>query len=215
VHILDWLLATIPKYSLDNQWNNTICYDAAKYNHLDVLIWARNQCPPCPWSDSVSEIASYKGNFVILKWLRNQNPPCPWNSMVCNNAIMLNRLDILQWARSQNPPCPWDTDACVTAARYGKLGMLKWIRLPQCNHPPCPMNEDVTTEAAKNGEYEILEWLLNQNPPCKINKKRCIFETEMWCLTNKKQIMNILNKLPDNDKETFSRADYHLEFFKL
>jgi len=51
---------------------------ASEACHLDVLIWATAQTPPCPLFQRACEAAARGGHGDVLCFLRAQTPPCPW-----------------------------------------------------------------------------------------------------------------------------------------
>ena len=57
--------------------------------------------------------AAENGHLDVLLWARSQDPPCDSNARVCCHAAENGHLDVLQWARSQDPPCDWDVRNAV------------------------------------------------------------------------------------------------------
>ncbi|KAI8471350.1 MAG: hypothetical protein J3K34DRAFT_520586 [Monoraphidium minutum] len=54
------------------------CAAAAEGGHLQVLQWARQQQPPCPWGkETCAAAAAENGHLHVLQWLREQQPPGP------------------------------------------------------------------------------------------------------------------------------------------
>ena len=63
------------------------CHGAAQGGHLEVLQWAREQDPPCPWNEWTCTYAAGGGHLEALKFLRAQDPPCPWDDeRICRGA---------------------------------------------------------------------------------------------------------------------------------
>jgi hypothetical protein len=55
------------------------CDYAAKYNHLELLVWFRSKC--FCWNQGTCLIAATYGNLEILQYLRANE--CPWNEYTC------------------------------------------------------------------------------------------------------------------------------------
>ena len=49
--------------------------EAAKYGHLEVLKWAREN--GCPWDEVTCAYAAKGGHLDVLKWARENG--CPWD----------------------------------------------------------------------------------------------------------------------------------------
>jgi len=186
-------------------WDSIVCTEAARQGHMQLLMWARSQNPPCFWNEDVCKFAAHNGRLDMLEWARSQEPPCPWNALVCSSASKNGHMDVLKWLRSQKPPCPWDTNVCTTAAIRRDWNMLKWARAqkPPCpwsagvyhnaarhgqldliqwgraQNPACPWNADVTANAAQNGQLGVLKWLRSQNPPCPWDTYVCWYAAQL------------------------------------
>lgn len=64
----------------------------------------------------------------MLIWLREQDPPCPWDEWATVQAARGGHLHVLRWLREQRPPCPWDRSACLAAAQWVKArDVAEWI----------------------------------------------------------------------------------------
>jgi hypothetical protein len=98
----------------------------------DILYFTKNQYGPrgemiCAW-------AAYEGQLEVLMWMREQEPPCAWNAVTCGWAAFGGQLEVMEWMRGQEPPCSWNATTCAWAALGGQLEMLKWLRAqsPPC-----------------------------------------------------------------------------------
>jgi hypothetical protein len=89
-------------------WNETICAQAAKIDHLHVLQWTRAHNPPCPWDEQTcgciyNMLLRVVTCMYVLQWAC-----APWDGQTC--AYMLLRvvtcMYVLQWAYALDPPCP-------------------------------------------------------------------------------------------------------------
>ena len=151
-------------------WDESTCAAAAgeeqstvlpdvQGGHLEVLQWAREQDPPCPWNSRVCHAAAERGNSEVLQWARDQG--CPWDEdRMCELAAKGGHLDVLQWAREQNPPCPWNSEVCSAAAGGGHLDVLQWAR-----EQGCPWDSRTIAAAEKNGFQDVLTWAKEHGCP--------------------------------------------------
>ena len=116
----------------------SICAEAAKRGHLEMLQWARAN--GCPWHEGTCWQAALAGRLEVLQWARANG--CPWNEAACAHAALGGHLEVLQWARANG--CPWDEKTCAMAARKGQFQVLKWAIKNGC---PCAKE---TREMAEN-----------------------------------------------------------------
>lgn len=137
------------KYARNNgcKWDHHTCDWAARFGHLEVLKWARDN--GCEWTHETCDSAAAFGHFEILKWARENG--CPWTNKTCDLAAIRGRLDIIMWARLNG--CEWSNKTCDYAAENGHLSTLMWARRNGCEwtHFTCD-------DAARNGHFEILKW---------------------------------------------------------
>ena len=131
-----------------------VCKKAARYGHLKVLQWARNE--GCAWSLRTCTVAAVNGHLDVLKWARTNG--CPWDERTCTLAARGGHLDVLKWARANG--CDWDAWTCAYAARGGHLDVLKWARADGCDWDfwTCAF-------AARRGPLEVLKWALANGCP--------------------------------------------------
>ena len=81
-------------------WSSCTTFVAASNNHLDVLKWARQQQPPCPWW-SLDELGD-ENIFLItakpstLLWLAQQGATLPDEAydIACSSANWLTHVYI-------------------------------------------------------------------------------------------------------------------------
>ena len=125
----------------------SICAEAAKRGHLEMLQWARAN--GCPWHEGTCWQAALAGRLEVLQWARANG--CPWNEAACAHAALGGHLEVLQWARTNG--CPWDDWTCTRAAEGGYLEVLQWARANGC-----PWNALTCLYAAKAGHLEVLQW---------------------------------------------------------
>ena len=97
-------------------WNEDACYWAARYGHLDVLEWARDEMGGS-WDEMTSYSAAAGGHLNVLKHLHENG--CPWNEATCEYAAEGGHLDVLKYARDNG--CPWNERTCLGAAWGGHL----------------------------------------------------------------------------------------------
>lgn len=72
---------------------------AAQTGQLEVLVWARAQEPPAPWSKAACFGAAAEGHLEVLQWLHQQQ--CPWNKAFCERIARRNgQLHVLHWLQS-------------------------------------------------------------------------------------------------------------------
>lgn len=99
-----------------------LCTYAAKYGHLEVLQWAREN--GCGWNVYTCSHAAKNGHLKVIQWARANG--CPWHELTCTWAATGGHLEVLQWARANG--CPWDRWTCEAAARKGHHEVLQWAR---------------------------------------------------------------------------------------
>ena len=88
-----------------------------------MLQWAHEN--NCPWSESTTLEAALRNHLDILKWARQQQPSCPWWSLDElhdeENVELLNEAEpsTLLWLAQQGAPLPEGAHAiaCSTADR--------------------------------------------------------------------------------------------------
>ena len=84
------------------EFNEMACNGAAREGHLEVLKFARDQDPPCPWDQWTCTYAAGGGRLEVLKWLRSQDPPCPWSRSDCRaEASMHGHQHVVDWIDQQ------------------------------------------------------------------------------------------------------------------
>lgn len=160
IQLIKWAVEMgCPLYNDDR-----LCKYAAKYGHLEIMKWARQQ--QCQWSSRVLIAAIRSGNLRTVIWLRNQSPPCPgWQSAYCCLAAVEERnIYMIKYLRSLCPPCEWNESCCRAASRNGDIAMIIWLR---SQTPPCPFDEMTAMYAAAQGNIEMLVTLRRHlRPPC-------------------------------------------------
>ena len=132
----------------------SICAEAAKRGHLEMLQWARAN--GCPWHEGTCWQAALAGRLEVLQWLHANG--CPWDEDTCSWAAQYGHLELLQWARANG--CPWNEKTCAGAAEGGHLEVLQWLRADGC-----PWDWRTLVEAANWGHDAILEWAEAKGAP--------------------------------------------------
>jgi len=138
------------RWALENGFprNFSICEKAASGGYLELLQWARELDPPCPWNVWTCAEAAQAGQLDVLKWVRAQNPPCPWDWRTCASAARGGHLQVLRWVRGQNPHCPWDASTAAAARQGGHLELLQWAQEHGCGF------EDSEDHFEDHSEYQ-------------------------------------------------------------
>ncbi len=88
-------------YNFIYKYDIEICWNAAKFNRLNILKWARKN--DCPWDERTCSKAAQFGHLDCLQWARENG--CPWDEDTCYRAALNGHLDCLQWARENG--CPY------------------------------------------------------------------------------------------------------------
>jgi hypothetical protein len=139
------ILKRARKGEYESEWNERTCsmangfaisHFAARREHLDILIWARQN--KYPWDEATCSYAARSGHLEILQWARKNE--CPLDRYTCSMAMASplailqpwgGHLDILIWARQNG--YPWDESTCSSAAG-GHLHIIEWAHQNGC---PC------------------------------------------------------------------------------
>lgn len=201
IEIVKWLYTNYDKFD-----SSEVCYYAARYNKLDILLWGIKM--GFMYDEFTCREATKGGHLEILKFLRGYytyegiTVKCPWDKYTVLNAIMYDRKDILEWLRDKGSEYPfhlWEIESCKTAAFYNQLEILKWLRSPYKNLPPCKWSSSVCSVAAEYGYIEILKWAL----PFWKDKLEAIYD--VWHYSIKNEFKSIClwlcsEKYPLNNK---------------
>ena len=135
-------------------------HSAARYNRIEVMIWAHEEGFSSAWQGNGPSYRSYfehnpcsvaakYGHISCLKWLRENG--CDWDADTCSFAAGGGHLSCLIWLRENG--CPWEMRTSFSAASNGHLSCLKWAR-----ENGCPWNDRTCTDAAGNGHLSCLKW---------------------------------------------------------
>lgn len=76
-------------------WNETVCSNAARGGHLDVLCWAGES--GCLWNRNTCAYAAWGGHLHVLRWAWEHD--CPWDAVTCAFAAEGGHLDVLRLVR--------------------------------------------------------------------------------------------------------------------
>jgi len=169
LHVLKWIKNNV--INLKNDWDCKICYYAAKFSHLDIIKWAREENnPPLYWSYDVFSAATglknniYRNidntNFHILEYLKNNG--CPINKNAYNSAAYVGSLHIMKWIRENYPHVIFDDSTTRNAAEGGQLETLKWLRSNGCE-----MYVYACELAYKYKHYDVVDWLKDNGCECR------------------------------------------------
>ena len=161
----------------------SVCKSAAKFGHLEIVKWAREN--GCPWEEArctggeagaglsvpgprinylekINRIkytcawAARRGHLEVLKWVRENG--CPWDEKTCSWAAKGGHLATLKWARENG--CPWDEETCANLAEGGHLETLKWA-----HENDCPWDDRTCANLAGGGHLEMLLWARENDCP--------------------------------------------------
>jgi uncharacterized protein YciI len=168
------------------RWSTVTSQNAARFGHLKLLKWLREQ--GCPWDHETFVSAVRFGNIEILDWLYQKK--CPWSRVASKSALESGNWDVLRWLCQRK--CPWDArsfSAAVSAAvGTGNVDMAQLLH--EQERPAatdtvldvavgagnltmvkllvdrgCRMSKYTCAVAARNGHLEILTWLHEQGCP--------------------------------------------------
>jgi hypothetical protein len=102
---------------------------------------SRAQDPLCPWNETICAQAAKTDHLHVLQWTRAHNPPCPWDEQTCGciyNMLLrvVTCMYVLQWACA-----PWDGQTCayIYATESGYLHVCVAVGL--CFGPSLPLLE--------------------------------------------------------------------------
>jgi hypothetical protein len=108
-------------------------YYAAKYGHLNVLMWLQKN-KLLRLDGCICKRAAQSGYFRILEWLHSQDCPwdcsedcswnCPWDARTPRELARLGLRDMLEWAHSNG--CKWDYNTVRQAQINGHTRLARW-----------------------------------------------------------------------------------------
>lgn len=136
------------KFMFPRQENtNKVCSTAARYGHLDCLMYAHSQ--GCEWNDSTCTWAAMYGHLDCLRYAHENG--CGWNATTCSWAATAGQLVCLRYANMHG--CAWDEWTCTHAAQGGHLECLKYA-----HEHGCKWDGSVIEGAAVNGHLDCLQY---------------------------------------------------------
>src|SRR5436190_9023823 len=113
------LAITYPeKFTIDTK---PLCSFAALNNHLNILIWARQN--NYDWDPTVCNYAAKNGNLEMLIWAKENG--CKYDTEIGYNAAKYGKLEVLKWAKLNKCTSPY---ICANAAEGDQLEILIWAR---------------------------------------------------------------------------------------
>ncbi len=84
------------------------------------------------WTYKTMKAAVHSRQLSTVIWLREQIPPCPWNDEITDTAAENNDINMLSYLRSDahiydgnDERCAWCPSACARAAQAGNLEVNK------------------------------------------------------------------------------------------
>jgi hypothetical protein len=116
-------------YSLQHKRNSfsfQTMDNAAKYGHLDILIWLDRNCD-IGCSTGGMDYACRNGHLEVVKWLhQNSKEGCTMSAM--NWASRFGHLDIVKWLHiNRNEGCTMS--AMDYASGEGHSDIVKWLHI--------------------------------------------------------------------------------------
>ena len=132
----------------NSTWDYRITKTAAKFGYLDVLKYCLTHWRILFGGD-VCEKAAESGNLEVLKWLWENK--LELDEDTCKGAASGGFLEILKWARKNN--CPWNEETCNAAAKGGFTQVLKFAR-----DNDCPWSDVTCSSAATGGHLSTLQF---------------------------------------------------------
>ena len=131
------------------------CYEVARMNKLEYLVWAR-EVKNCDWDSWTIEEAAEQGNLAMVKYCVDNG--CPMDEHACLAAAQEGHLDVLKYLHEND--CPWYSRACYWAAGKGHLDVLKYL-----HENDCPWNSDACFWAHLGNHDYCLNYLIEQRAP--------------------------------------------------
>lgn len=153
-----------------------IYYNAAKYGHKNIIIWAiANDNEHKYWLShyDIKEFAIEGGQLELLIWLCRNIPPDIniIKSHIWNYALKIGQLEILKWIYNGNDGIDLDMK-CIgngfigigsftVIAEHGYLEILEWLfTIIKCDDG---IIGKMCISAAMSGQLKVLELLHNKN----------------------------------------------------
>ncbi len=125
------------------------CNEAAKYGHLDILIWQKNGLKYSFNMDTCKN-AVEGGHLNILIWLIDNGYEC--NDYIFECAAENGHLNILKWGFQKGYKLP--DNISEIAATYGKLYIIIWL-----HENNFKFDQNVHVCAAESGNLELIKRL--------------------------------------------------------
>lgn len=179
LQILVWMFREkIGVYDQNNSLNY-ICQEAAAYDSLSILKWARGY--NCSWDVSVTSAAARHRNYDVLKWCIENG--CPSDESVCSRICKNGDLEMLIWAKSHG--CPWNKNCYRSAKYHGHTEIQKWLKRNGCPYdkkfdytnvlcPICTNEIDYNSNCGlcsvcSNDKKMICEYCIRTCKVCRVN----------------------------------------------
>lgn len=113
--------------------NEVTSIDAARYGHINILEWLRDNDTENLKTENTTGAAAEGGHLDVLIWLLENG--WPWDGDVFAAAMETGQIEIVKWAHENG--CPMDWRMCQEAETCNYPEILQWIDSIDC---PCGKN---------------------------------------------------------------------------
>ena len=120
----------IEEFKVSGIWDENTTFKAARYGHLECLIYAREN--GCPWSPYTTSNAARYGHLECLKYAHENG--CPWEQRTTSLASMNGQFDCLKYAHENG--CSWSPYTTSNTAKNGHFDCLKYALENGCPWHP-------------------------------------------------------------------------------
>lgn len=192
-NLLEWTVDTFYRNDHTYRYNHTICINAAKMGHTDLLMWAINK--KYDWSINTVAAAAKHGRFETVKWLHNicvnkykrTKKMITSDTKITTAAVEGGHLEILMWLIDND--YKMNTDSILEAVKNGHLDILIWIYDKYDPEDPDYLNSMICTVAAGKNQLEVLIWLREKDYQWDTNTSNCAAENGhlellIWAIDN-------------------------------
>jgi len=103
------------------------CYEVARMNKLEYLVWAR-EVKNCDWDSLTIYEAAKQGNLAMVKYCVDNG--CPMNANACCCAAQYGHLDVLKYLHEND--YPWSSWVCLWAHKNNQIECLNFLIEQKC-----------------------------------------------------------------------------------
>ena len=103
------------------------CWEVARTNKLEYLVWAR-EVKNCDWDSDTIDEAARQGNLAMVKYCVENE--CPMDEDACRFAALEGHLDVLKYLHEND--CPWNSRACYFAHLCNRIDCLNYLIEQRC-----------------------------------------------------------------------------------